>query len=254
MLLKRTSFDAVLEGFDSDAPEKWPLKGKSLPYGKLQCAMEDWCAEGAGQSKMDPASKGAELCRTQPFFNSLIEEIKRVDGHLERTALRILNLNGWTSRLRLGALRVMQCRSAQERERAKLAEEIHWCQQYAAINRIALQRLMEQYDRCSNSSAGARFLQECWSPENSLGTFLKTPLLDELHSLKLLLVGDTATKQPAHGLLASPRPSRQVAAALGRSSLPAKLASKALDTCALPAGAHARSGPLPDVPKSCFAA
>lgn len=44
-------------------------------------------------------------------------------------------------------------------QRAKLAEEIHWCQQYAAINRIALQRLMEQYDRCSNSSAGARFLQ-----------------------------------------------------------------------------------------------
>jgi hypothetical protein len=44
-------------------------------------------------------------------------------------------------------------------QRAKLALEVHWCQQYAAINRIALQRLMEQYDRCSNGNAGARFLQ-----------------------------------------------------------------------------------------------
>ena len=74
MLLRRTSFEAVLEGFDSDAPEKWPLKGKSLPYGKLQCAMED-CAETAAHNKKDPASKGC-----QPFFNSLIEEIERVDG------------------------------------------------------------------------------------------------------------------------------------------------------------------------------
>ncbi|CAL8463852.1 g3386 [Coccomyxa elongata] len=214
--------------------------------------MESWRAEAAAQDKKDPASNGAELWRTQPFFKSLIEEIGRVDGHLERTALRILNLNGWTSRLRLGALRVM-CRSAEERARAKLAEEIHWCQQYAAINRIALQRLMEQYDRCSNSNAGARFLQECWSPESSLGTFLKTPLLDELHSLKLLLVGECATKELTHGLLASPRPSRQEAA-LSRSSVPARLASKTWDTCSLPAGAHAKSGPLPDIPKSCFAA
>lgn len=77
MLLRKTSFEAVLEGFDSDAPEKWPLKGKSLPYGKLQCAMEVWHAEAAAQDKKDPASKD---CRTQPFFNSLIEEIQRVDG------------------------------------------------------------------------------------------------------------------------------------------------------------------------------
>lgn len=80
MLLRKTSFEAVLEGFDSDAPEKWSLKGKSLPYGKLQCAMESWRAEAAAQDKKNPASNGAELWRTQPFFKSLIEEIKRVDG------------------------------------------------------------------------------------------------------------------------------------------------------------------------------
>ena len=46
-------------------------------------------------------------------------------------------------------------------QRAKLANDISWCQQYAAINRIGLQRLVEQHDRCHDSSAGADFLKVC---------------------------------------------------------------------------------------------
>lgn len=44
-------------------------------------------------------------------------------------------------------------------QREKIANEVHWCQQYAAINHIALQRLVEHYDRCAESKAGAKFLQ-----------------------------------------------------------------------------------------------
>ena len=44
-------------------------------------------------------------------------------------------------------------------QRAKLANDTSWCQQYAAINRIGLQRLVEQYDRCHDSCAGADFLK-----------------------------------------------------------------------------------------------
>ena len=44
-------------------------------------------------------------------------------------------------------------------QRARLATDISWCQQYAAINRIGLQRLVEQHDRCHDSSAGAAFLE-----------------------------------------------------------------------------------------------
>ena len=44
-------------------------------------------------------------------------------------------------------------------QRAKLVNDISWCQQYAAINRIGLQRLVEQYDRCHDSCAGADFLK-----------------------------------------------------------------------------------------------
>ena len=46
--------------------------------------------------------------------------------------------------------------------------------------------------------------QECWSPDSDVGLFLKTPLLDELHSLKLLLVGAVDASRLDHGL-ASPR-------------------------------------------------
>ncbi len=44
-------------------------------------------------------------------------------------------------------------------QRARLAEDISWCQQYAAINRIGLQRLVEQHDRSHDSSAGAAFYE-----------------------------------------------------------------------------------------------
>ncbi len=45
------------------------------------------------------------------------------------------------------------------RQRARLAEEVQWAQQYAAMNRIALQRLLEQHDRGCAGRAGARFLK-----------------------------------------------------------------------------------------------
>lgn len=44
-------------------------------------------------------------------------------------------------------------------QRARLAREVQWCQQYAAMNRIGLQRLAEQYDRCCPRGDGGRFLQ-----------------------------------------------------------------------------------------------
>ena len=79
MLLKRTSFEAVIEGFEADAPAKWPLKGKSLPYVKLQMAMEDCCAQAAAQSRDGAAKPGSDPSVTDPFFRSLAEEVKQVD-------------------------------------------------------------------------------------------------------------------------------------------------------------------------------
>ena len=76
MLLKRTSFEAVIEGFEADAPAKWPLKGKSLPYVKLQWAMEDCYAQATAQGKDGTAPAKPD---PPPFFRSLTEEIRLVD-------------------------------------------------------------------------------------------------------------------------------------------------------------------------------
>ncbi len=46
--------------------------------------------------------------------------------------------------------------------------------------------------------------QECWSPDSEIGLFLRTPLLDELHSLKQLLLGPADASRLDHGM-ASPR-------------------------------------------------
>jgi hypothetical protein len=58
-----------------------------------------------------------------------------------------------------GRQRLTGCGAFVAHQRDKTASEVHWCQQYAAINHIALQRLVEQYDRGSCSNAGARFLK-----------------------------------------------------------------------------------------------
>lgn len=72
-------------------------------------------------------------------------------------------------------------------QRARLAAEVHWCQQYAAINRIALQRLTEQYDRCRCSSAGARFLQARSLPPSYItDPLVSFPLV--LNSIRVLYI------------------------------------------------------------------
>ena len=82
MLQRKTSFEALLDSFDADAPMHWSLKGKSLPYGRLQWEME----HALGCTIYDDdcivsSSSGAAV--RQPgvlqFFDSLTAEVRRVD-------------------------------------------------------------------------------------------------------------------------------------------------------------------------------
>lgn len=86
MLPRKTSFEAVIEGFDADAPARWALKGKSLPYGQLQLAMETCHAQTPAQSKDAAAGKGSDTSVTRSFFDTLTKEIKRVDRYASLSA------------------------------------------------------------------------------------------------------------------------------------------------------------------------
>ena len=79
MLLRKTSFEALLESFDADAPAHWPLKGKSLPYGRLQREMEQ-CLGSCIYNDESCASSPATQQETLHFYISLTREVRRVDG------------------------------------------------------------------------------------------------------------------------------------------------------------------------------
>ena len=71
MIGRRTSFEAVLDGFDSDAPPQWRLKGCSLPYGRLQSCIEATPTNLSGQR-----APGAEPTE---FFSELRKEVQLID-------------------------------------------------------------------------------------------------------------------------------------------------------------------------------
>lgn len=79
MLSRKTSFEALLESFDADAPAHWPLKGKSLPYGRLQCEMEQ-CLGSYIYNDEPCMSESAAQPDALQFFISLTAEVRRVDG------------------------------------------------------------------------------------------------------------------------------------------------------------------------------
>jgi len=74
MIGRKTSFDAVIESFDSDAPAHWLLKGRSLPYGRLQSCME---ASTTGRLEKSPQHEQAT-----DFLSRLRQEVHLIDRYV----------------------------------------------------------------------------------------------------------------------------------------------------------------------------
>ena len=70
MIGRKTSFEGVIESFDSDTPAHWPLKGRSLPYSRLQSCME---ASTSGQPELSQDSK------QKNFISELRKEVHLID-------------------------------------------------------------------------------------------------------------------------------------------------------------------------------
>ncbi len=79
MILRKQSFESLLESFDADSPEWWPLKGKSLPYSKLQSAMEQACGHAVDEEVCGPAGKPPSQQAQQRFFAALLQEVESID-------------------------------------------------------------------------------------------------------------------------------------------------------------------------------
>ena len=71
MIGRKTSFEAVIESFDLDTPAHWPLKGRSLPYGRLQS-----CMEINPTRQMD---SGSQQEQQADFVSQLRKEVHLID-------------------------------------------------------------------------------------------------------------------------------------------------------------------------------
>ena len=74
MIGRKTSFEAVIESFDLDTPAQWPLRGRSLPYGRLQNCME---TSSNGRSE-----GGSQLEKQTDFLLRLREEVHLIDRYI----------------------------------------------------------------------------------------------------------------------------------------------------------------------------
>ena len=98
MIGRRTSFEAVLDGFDSDAPPQWRLKGCSLPYGRLQGFIEATTAEL-------PKQQAVHSGQTD-FFSELRREVLLIDRCMHPGSIyQILSALCSKCRARQGLLR-----------------------------------------------------------------------------------------------------------------------------------------------------
>ena len=71
MIGRKTSFEAVIESFDLDTPAQWPLKGRSLPYGRLQNCMET--------SSTGPPENASQENQQTDFLMQLRQEVHLID-------------------------------------------------------------------------------------------------------------------------------------------------------------------------------
>ena len=95
MIGRKTSFEAVIESFDFDTPAHWPLKGRSLPYGRLQS-----CMEINPTRQMD---SGSQQEQQADFVSQLRKEVHLIDRCTSSLpviwAVRICNTNSWCKAL-----------------------------------------------------------------------------------------------------------------------------------------------------------
>lgn len=116
MILRKQSFESLLESFDADSPDDWALKGKSLGYvrcqhahcclsslythrvpalqygglrrySKLQSSMDQACGHCCCDEGSCAATKPPSQQAQQSFFNALHEEVQSVDRWADGIAL-----------------------------------------------------------------------------------------------------------------------------------------------------------------------
>ncbi|CAK0731866.1 hypothetical protein CVIRNUC_000053 [Coccomyxa viridis] len=194
-------FSQYLKALDSDSPPEW--RSKFLNYKALK---KDLKALQSLQSAQDGCqARDGPCCPSKEddrFMEKLDTEVHRVNRDFSKATKRVIREASHADRSGnasfLGAIRhccLGVCSSAKDdRTGTKdhdeaLMERAEWCRRFAQINAVALRKIVKKHDKVCRCRTGTDYLQSVWSGNRrSLGTFLHSPMLDELKSLEAMLM------------------------------------------------------------------
>ncbi|BDA43089.1 probable E3 ubiquitin-protein ligase BAH1-like 1 at C-terminar half [Coccomyxa sp. Obi] len=185
-------YSQYLKALDCDAPPEW--RGKFLAYKRLKKLLRRQrreCSTCTEDSK-EPCYSAQDAA----FFEQLHWEVQAVNREFARMAKRVIKLSQQegqqvqlTCCFRLSICsKLLQRRSNAAIDKDSLVSMAEWCRRYAQINSVGLRKILKKHDKLYNNRAGHEYMQDIWSgPRRRYGTFLHSPLLDELKSLEAML-------------------------------------------------------------------
>ncbi|CAL5224097.1 g6726 [Coccomyxa viridis] len=161
---------------------------------RAQQHVPDACKEGEGT-----------LCtfkEDEAFMNRLDAEVHRVNREFARATRRVIKEASHGGKGGEGSFlsactqccpglcgTKLQPQAGTKDHDEALMERAEWCRRYAQINAVALRKIVKKHDKVCRCKAGTAYLQSVWSGQKRMiGTFLHSPMLDELKSLENILM------------------------------------------------------------------
>ncbi|CAL8468915.1 g8456 [Coccomyxa elongata] len=208
---KKMKYSQYLKALECDAPPEW--RGKFLAYKRLKKLLRrqrrecSTCTEGS----KEPCYSAQEA----NFFEQLHWEVQAVNREFARMAKRVIKLSQQEGQqVQLSCCfklslcsKLLQRKSNAAIDQESLVSMAEWCRRYAQINSVGLRKILKKHDKLYKNRAGHEYMQEIWSGgRRRYGTFLHSPLLDELKSLESMLVRQAAKCSTKAGNGADERP------------------------------------------------
>ncbi|KAK9815430.1 hypothetical protein WJX72_003572 [[Myrmecia] bisecta] len=102
------------------------------------------------------------------FFEVLNAELKLIDRQFESAARQLIKyFDKGQSLLLKPLLCCLPLASVALRAHPEeLAEQAHWCQEYAKVNAMGLRKIVKKHDKVYGNKEGQKFLQACWMNGN----------------------------------------------------------------------------------------
>ncbi|KAK2078585.1 hypothetical protein QBZ16_003425 [Prototheca wickerhamii] len=156
---------------------------------KLLKPLAEGSAEPGGKDGGQPEASLTQAAE-QEFFERLQGQLRRVDSEFDARA-KALIARYKRSQSRYGGLCLpfFLGKGQQAARGAKLSQDAYWCRKYAKANAVALRKILKKHDKVAGNSRGRDFLRDSWQSHGreGVGTFLHSPLLDELKAIQDVL-------------------------------------------------------------------